>query len=205
MSFSLVNTWLLYLIAIKSFNFGRQFWLNYKAYSFITNISELHSLWGFQICAALISSSNGFWVISVIIKGTKFPKSKGNSPNLIAIKSFNFGRQLWQKYKALSDWTNITELHLFWGLQICAALISSSNGFRVISIFVKVTKIPKSKGNSPNLIAIKSFNFERQLWQNYKAYSFVMSITGLHLFWGLQICASLISSSNDFWVIMVFV
>ena len=76
------------LIAIKSFNFGRQLWQNYKVYSFITNINELHSLWRFQICAALISNSNGFWVISVIVKVTKFPKSKGNSPNLILFQAY---------------------------------------------------------------------------------------------------------------------
>ena len=127
------------LIAIKSFNFGRQFWLNYKAYSFITNISELHSLWGFQICAALISSSNGFWVISIFVKVTKFPKSKRKSPNLIAINSFNFGRQLWQNYMAYSFITNMPDLHLFWGFQICVAFIFSSNGLWAISVFVKVT------------------------------------------------------------------
>ena len=131
--------------------------------------------------------------------------SADNSPNLIAIKSFNFGRQLWPNYKANGFVTNITELHLFWGFQICAALISSSNGFRVISIFVKVTKIPKSKGNSPNLIAIKLFNFGRQLWQKYKVYNFVTNITELHLFRGFQICAALIFSSKGFRVISVFV
>ena len=101
------------LIAIKSFNFGRQLWQNYKVYSFITNINELHSLWRFQICAALISNSNGFWVISVIVKVTKSPKSKGNSLNLMAIKLLNFGRWLWQNYKVYSFLTNITKLHLF--------------------------------------------------------------------------------------------
>ena len=131
--------------------------------------------------------------------------SADNSPNLIAIKSFNFGRQLWPNYKANCFVTNITELHLFWGLQICAALISSSNGFWVTSIFVKVTKIPKSKGNSPNLIAIKLFNFGRQLWQKYKVYNFVTNITELHLFRGFQICTALISSSNGFWVTSVLV
>ena len=162
-------------------------------------------LWGFQICAALISSSNGFWVISVFVKVTKFPKLKGKSPNLIAIKSFNFGRQLWQKYKAHSLFTNITELHLLWGFQICAALVSSSNGFWVISVIVKVTKFPKSKGNSPNLIAIKLFNFGRRLWQNYKVYSFLTNITELHLFQGFQKCTALIYISNGFWVTIVFV
>ena len=130
--------------------------------------------------------------------------SADNSPDLIAIKSFNFGHQLWQKYKAYSFITNINELHSLWGFQICAALISSSNGFWVISIFVKVTIFPKSKRKSPNLIAIDSFNFGRQLWQNYEAYSFVTNITGLHLFWEFQKCAAFISSSNGFWVISVF-
>ena len=180
-------------------------WQKYKAHTVFTKITELHLLWGFQICAALISRSNGFWVISVFVKATKIRKSKGNSLKLIAWKSFNFGSLLCQKYEAYSFITNINESHSLWGFQMCAALVSTSNGFWVKSEIVKVTKFPKSKGNSPNLIAIKSLNFGRQLWQNYKAYSFVTNITGLHLFWEFQICAALISSSNGYWVISVFV
>ena len=118
--------------------------------------------------------------------------SADNRPKLIAIKSVNFGRQLWQKYKAHSLFTNITELHLLWGFQICAALISSSNGFWVISVFVKATKFKKSKENSPNLLTIKSLNFGRQLWQNYKAHSFITNINELHSLWEFQICAAFI-------------
>ena len=132
------------LIAIKSFNFGCQLWLNYKAYSFITHISELNFFWGFQICAALISSSNGFRVISVFVKVTQIPKSERYSPNLIAIKLLNFGRRLWQNYKVYSFLTNITEWHLFQGFQKCTALIYISNGFWVTIVFVRVTKFLKS-------------------------------------------------------------
>ena len=150
---------------------------------------------------------------SKILTVTPRPKTEGkdgrfsadNSPNLIAIKSFNFGRQLWQNNKDYSFDMNIIELLLLWGFQICAALISSSNGFRVISVFVKVTQIPKSERYSPNLIAIKLLNFGRRLWQNYKVYSFLTNIPEWHLFQGFQKCTALIYISNGFWVTSVFV
>ena len=106
-----------------------------------------------------------------------FQNPKKKSLNLIVIKSLNFGCQLWQNCNTYIFVTNITGLHLFWGFQICSALISSSNGFWVISVYSKGDQISKIQRNSPNLIALKSLNFGCQLWQNYKAYIFVTSIT----------------------------
>ena len=55
-------------------------------------------------------------------------------------KSANFGLKLWLYYWAFSFVTNTNRLLWFSGFQKGAAKIYSSNGFRVTTIFVMVTR-----------------------------------------------------------------
>ena len=55
----------------KSSNFKRKLWLNYMSYNFGMHTSKLVWFSGFQKGAAVISSSNHFWFISIFVTVSK--------------------------------------------------------------------------------------------------------------------------------------
>ena len=117
-----------------------------------------------------------------------------------ARKIVNLWANIVAKLKGLRYCYDTKRSHLFWRFQIYLTLFCSFYGSRVINVFAKSLKIKIHLQVERG----KSSNFERTLWQNYRAYNSCTNINWSHLFRRFQICLILFCSFYGFRVINVF-
>ena len=149
-------------------------------------------LWNLEVLTHLKISLRLAWKYSFIQKEKCLFIERG--------KLANFKRTLWQNYKAYNICKNMNLSHLLCRIQIYLTLFCSFYGSRVINVFAKSLKF----NIHLKIERRKSSNFERSLWQNYRAYDSWTNINRSHLLHRFQICLTLYCSFYGSRVINVF-
>ena len=113
-------------------------------------------------------------------------------------KLVHLSRTLWQNYRAYNICKSINWSYWFCRFQMCLTLLCICYGSRVINVFARslTFKIHPERG--------KSWNFERTLCQNNRAYDSCTNINSSHLLCRFQICLTLYCSYYGSRVINVF-
>ena len=115
-------------------------------------------------------------------------------------KLVHLSRTLWQNYRAYNICKSINWSYWFCRFQMCLTLLCICYGSRVINVFARSLTFKIH----PKVERGKSWNFERTLCQNNKAYNSCTNINRSHLLCRFQICLTLYCSFYGSRVINVF-
>ena len=115
-------------------------------------------------------------------------------------KLVHLSRTLWQNYRAYNICKSINWSYWFCRFQMCLTLLCICYGSRVINVFARSLTFKIH----PKVERGKSWNFERTLCQNNRAYDSCTNINRSHLLCRFQICLTLYCSFYGSRVINVF-